>query len=97
MLPFVLISDDTTNCWNVKSTGNWAADNKIGRSHGEACIAYMNSNDNPALLFAVVEAMHRSSAPFSGIECGFFQAIAERVTSQAVYHKSREERPLGPQ
>lgn len=76
-LPFVKCEGDTLNLWAVKTTGSWGADNKIGRAHGEACLEFMRSAQNPALLFAIVDTIARRGESIGGIECSFFQAIAE--------------------
>ncbi len=76
-LPFVTSEGDTLNLWAVKNTGSWGHDNKVGRAHGEACLKYMTAENNPAMLFAIVDTIVRRAEPMDGIECGFMQTIAE--------------------
>lgn len=76
-LPFVKCEGNTLNLWAVKTTGSWGADNKIGRAHGEACLNFMKAEKNPAMLFAIVDTIARRAEPLGGIECSFFQTIAE--------------------
>ncbi|WP_027533815.1 hypothetical protein [Bradyrhizobium sp. WSM3983] len=76
-LPFVKDEGAGLNLWNVLPSGDWAADNKTGRAHGEACVAFMRGEKNPAILFTIVDTIVRRAEAIGGIECGFFQTIAE--------------------
>lgn len=66
--------------WVVTSTGDWAADNRLGREYADAAVSCMKEQDVPNLLGHIVKAMRLSTAPWTGIEVGFFQRIAERLS-----------------
>lgn len=69
-----------TTIWKRAETGDWAQDNKLGRSFATSLIERMQVLDNPTMLSHHVKAM-QAEGKYGGFEVGFFQEIAERLTA----------------
>ena len=58
------------------ATGNWAADNALGRAFADEIVAFMRDHNCPNFLGATVKGMMESGA-YGGVEVGFFHRLAE--------------------
>lgn len=80
-LPFVTSKlGVATRLWDVTPTSDWSADNARGRDYADAAIACMVEHQAPTLLPNIVKAIRLSDSPWTGLEVGFFQRIAERLS-----------------
>lgn len=80
-LPFVTVRmGQPTALWRVSASGDWTADNALGREYAEALLAHMFANDNPTLLGMVCREI-TSRGAWTGVEVGFFQHIAQKAVS----------------
>jgi hypothetical protein len=78
--PFVLAKGAVIQrLWSVRPTPDYAADNATGRGYAEILLAHMRENAIPGLLAMVIKDMRQSLSPWSGIEVGFFQRVAEHA------------------
>lgn len=80
-LPFVASRlGVATRLWVITPTGDWSADNVRGKEYADAAIACMIEQQAPNLLPNIVKAIRLSDGPWTGVEVGFFQRIAERLS-----------------
>jgi hypothetical protein len=66
--------------WIIAETGDWAADNDIGRAAAIELARDMTASDFPPLLGYVVSSMIEKGR-FGGVEVGFLHFFAEHAMS----------------
>lgn len=62
--------------WSVESTGEYAADNELGRSYADELLACIRKDGHSFLLNSVLKHMVEAGR-FGGIEVGFIARIGE--------------------
>ena len=78
-LPFVhAVDDHIESLWSIEESGDWSADNRLGRAYADACLDYMRQSEFPGLLAHVLTAMI-GSRRLGGVEIGFLHGIAVRA------------------
>ena len=61
-----------------EKSGDWSADNRLGRAYADACLDYMRQSAFPGLLAHVLTAMI-GGGQLGGVEIGFLHGIAVRA------------------
>jgi len=78
-LPFVRAAGDhIESLWSIVESGDWSADNQLGRAYADACLDYMRQSEFPGLLAHVLTEMI-GSRRLGGVEIGFLHGIAVRA------------------
>jgi hypothetical protein len=78
-LGFVRTQDEkVSSMWAPESSGVYALDNKIGRTHADQCVDLMRREDNPNLLNHVMRDMVEGGQ-YGGIEVGFVTRVARHT------------------
>ena len=81
-LPFVYVKKDgTLDLWDVKPTGDRAADTSTGRSHAALLLHVMREYDAGHMLFHVDEAITAKATPCEAMVNGFVAEISEAIVS----------------
>jgi len=81
-LPFVRAAGDhIESLWSIEESGDWSADNRLGRAYADACLDYMRQSEFPGFLAHVVRAMVEKKQ-FGGVEVGFLHFIAIRAVAK---------------
>lgn len=66
--------------WNVEPTGHYPSDFRTGKALGAEFAAYLAHNPQRGALLPSIITEIAERCEVSGIEQGFFQAIANRLT-----------------
>lgn len=74
-LSFASRQGERLDLWNPRASGNWSADNELGRALAGELIHYMRERNAPTVLGHVIQAMI-GKGNFSGVEVGFANEIA---------------------
>jgi hypothetical protein len=89
-LPFTSISksdqSETRSCWDVRASGLWGDDSKLGLGYGLIYVERLRSPAPAPLLGHIVKDMMRRGK-FSGIEAGFLSMVS--LAASGNYPKRR--------
>ena len=69
----------TQDFWDIESSGDWADDNRDGRAFADQFLTLLTP-ERPFLLGWTVRSMINKGR-WSGVECGFWQRVTERLIS----------------
>lgn len=72
-------SGRATSFWYVEPTGDWGKDCAQGRNLATELLDYMRRTANTPILSHVMQSMGELTRPWSGLEVGFCQMIAEQA------------------
>lgn len=71
----------TQDFWDIEASGEWADDNRHGREFADQFLKLLTP-ERPFLLGRTVQSMIEKGR-WSGVECGFWQHVAERLISDS--------------
>lgn len=77
-MPFADMSSDKIDWWVVTETGDYSADNDLGREYARLLVRYIRANQTPFLMGYVMKAIAEKGR-ISGVEIGFFQGIGHAL------------------
>jgi hypothetical protein len=84
-LPFTSQSDDLDaslirtgkRFWTVTPSGNWIEDCKLGEEYARLYLERINTGSSTPLMCWIVADMIKAGR-YTGVECGFIQAVSRR-------------------